>query len=70
MRVDSTSIASIGYERDVLEVQFRNGAVYRYHGVPRAVFARLLAAESKGRFFNRRIRDAFRCERVERVPVP
>jgi hypothetical protein len=68
-QVDSTSIAAIGHEDDVLEVRFRNGGVYRYHGVPTAVFARLLAAESKGSFFNRRIRDAYRCERIERAPV-
>jgi hypothetical protein len=65
-QVESSSIAAIGHEADVLEVRFRNGGVYRYHGVPKAVFARLLSAESKGRFFNRRIRDAYRCERVER----
>jgi hypothetical protein len=69
-QVESTSIAAIGHEDGVLEVEFRNGGVYRYHGVPKAVFARLLAAESKGRFFNRRVRDAYRCERVRAAPVP
>jgi len=64
VRVSSTSLASVGYEKGVLEVRFRNGGVYRYHGVPADVHDQLLEAESKGRFFNRRVRDAYRAERL------
>jgi KTSC domain len=54
--VDSTSIASIGYEprRGELEIEFReNGIVYRYFNVPAEEFEALMAAKSKGTYVNR-----------------
>ena len=53
--VDSTSIASIGYEprRRELEVEFRqSGGVYRYFDVPSEKYAELMAAGSKGAYLN------------------
>ncbi len=29
----SSRISSVGWERDILEVQFKNGAIYQYYGV-------------------------------------
>ena len=40
------------------------GAVYRYFTVPRPVFEELLAAASKGAYFNRHIRDGLPYQRV------
>jgi hypothetical protein len=62
--VESSSLASVGYQGAVLEVEFRNGGVYRYIDVPEEVHRRLMSAESKGRFFNFEIRDAYRCEQI------
>ena len=60
--VRSTSIASIGYlpaERE-LEIKFRvSGDVYRYFDVPREEYAAFMAAESKGSYFNGRIKDMY-----------
>ena len=53
--VDSTSIASIGYEarRCELEIEFRHsGDVYRYFDVPSKEHAEFMAAESKGTYLN------------------
>jgi len=53
--VDSTSIASIGYEprRRELEVEFRqSGEVYRYFDVSSEEYAEFMAAESKGAYLN------------------
>jgi hypothetical protein len=57
--VSSTELASIGYEEanSVLEVEFRKGGVYRYFEVPVEVFKELMAAPSKGSYFNRVIRE-------------
>lgn len=62
----SSTIASAGYspEQEVLELRFQSGALYRYVGVPQPVHGALLAAESKGRFFNRAIRGQFGYQRV------
>jgi hypothetical protein len=65
-KVESSAIRSVGYEprRQLLEVEFHSGRVYRYHDVPPATHRRLLAAESKGRFFNFEVKPGYRCERV------
>lgn len=59
--VDSTSLASVGYLHDqgILEAEFRNGETYRFFLVPPAVWDELLIAQSKGGFFNTRIKDRF-----------
>jgi hypothetical protein len=53
--VDSSSIASIGYEAATrqLEIEFReSGDVYRYFDVPEEEYAALLAADSRGTYLN------------------
>lgn len=64
--VSSSSIRSIGYDSDrrLLEVEFRSAAVYRYRDVPDWVVEALLAARSKGRHFERRVRGRYPYERV------
>ena len=49
--VDSSHIASVGYDREgkILEVTFKAGGVYQYHAVKPEEYAGLLAAQSKGR---------------------
>lgn len=65
--VSSSSLRSVGYDADswLLEVEFRSGAVYRYRGVPDWAVERLMAARSKGRHFEQRIRDRYPYERLE-----
>jgi KTSC domain len=63
--VVSSLLRSIAYSTDTtLELEFRNGAIYRYFAVPQAVFKALVAAESKGVFFNRNVRNRFRYQRL------
>ena len=56
--VESSNIESIGhsYPRRILEIKFKNGGVYRYKGVPRIEFKKLLAAPSKGKAFHKDIK--------------
>jgi hypothetical protein len=64
--VDSSSLAAVSYSSTEcwLEVCFRDGQVYRYFGVPPQCYRELLEAESKGAYFNRRIRNRFAFQRV------
>lgn len=64
--VDSSSIAAIGYDamQRALWVQFVTGRTYRYHDVGQATYEEFMAAESKGRYFNREIRDTYPFTRV------
>lgn len=66
LAVESTSLVSISYapERSVLELEFRDGSVYSYLDVPPECVQELTAADSNGAYFNRHIRNRFRCHRV------
>jgi hypothetical protein len=62
--VSSSVVAEIGYDlsEQMLEVKFRSGRTYRYFGVPSSVHDEFLLCESKGRYFNERVRDAYRFD--------
>ncbi|RYZ02676.1 MAG: KTSC domain-containing protein [Myxococcales bacterium] len=64
--VSSSTLRSIGYDSRTrtLEVEFATGSVYRYLPVPGEVWTALRRAESKGRYFQRFVRDRFEAERV------
>ncbi len=53
-------------ERRQLDLMFTSGRRYVYSGVPMAVATGLAEAESKGRFYNREIRNCFACREVGR----
>jgi hypothetical protein len=57
--VDSSNIKSVGYDAalETLEVEFLSGAIYQYQNVPARVHARLMRAESKGKFFNAHVKS-------------
>lgn len=59
--VESSLISRVGYvaEYKVLEIEFNDGRSYQYFGVPERVYKSLMVAESRGRYFNDRVRDAY-----------
>lgn len=63
--VESSSIESVGYEKNVLEVSFRNGGLYQYFDVPEEAVLALMRAESKGRFFNQEIRGRYPATKLK-----
>jgi len=64
--VQSTHLTSVGYHAAsrVLEIEFRNGDIYRYLDVPPLVVEGLSRAESKGRYFSSAIRRRFQFRRI------
>jgi len=66
-RVASSVIRSVGYDAASreLEVELISGPAYRYRDVAPFVYEGLLAAKSKGAFFNRKIARRFEYERVD-----
>lgn len=64
--VASDMMPSVGYDSAsaVLASEFRNGSIDQYLDVPRDRYDTLLAATSKGRFFNTLVRGAFGFRRV------
>ena len=65
--LNSTSLRTAGYHEQlaVLEIEFNDGSVYRYSGVPIPTDLALLGAESPGRFFNSHIRKHFGCTQIK-----
>ena len=59
--VESSALATLAYDEasELLQVEFCSRLVYRYFGVPEAVYRALLEATSKGRYFNQTIRERF-----------
>jgi lysyl-tRNA synthetase class 2 len=64
--VESSAILSIGYDRERKElfVRFISGKSYIYHDVPLQVYEELLAAGSKGTYFNLHIRDRYTFDEI------
>lgn len=64
--VDSTSLATVGYDADrkILQIGFHDQKIYRYLSVPPEVHEELLRAPSKGGYFNRQIRRRFAHQQV------
>lgn len=64
--VSSSNLRSVGYdsETSTLEVEFHNGGVYQYLGVPEHVYQGLLSAGSKGGYLNDRIKDRYRYRKI------
>jgi hypothetical protein len=62
--VNSSGINSVGYDRSVrvVEIEFTDGAIYRYAPVPAYIFRELLDAPSKTVFVNTVIKPRFKSE--------
>jgi len=66
MFVESTAIQAIDYDVDGrrLQVTFVSGERYAYGGVPGEVHRAFVEADSKGRFFQARIRGRYPYEKL------
>jgi KTSC domain len=64
--VQSSALSSVGYSkrRHMLEIEFANGAIYRYLDVSSSVYRDLISAESKARYYDTNIRKHYRSLRV------
>ncbi|MCK0070854.1 KTSC domain-containing protein [Kordiimonas laminariae] len=64
--VDSSNIASIGYDGDslILEVEFLQGGVYQYYNVPEHVYRELMSAASHGSYLAHNIKGSYEYARI------
>ena len=65
--IDSSALRSVGYSkrRHILEIEFINGAIYRYYDIAPSVYRELLAADSKARYYDFNIRRKYLSARVK-----
>jgi hypothetical protein len=56
--VSSSNLTAVGYDAEnaILRIQFHSSGLYDYHGVSEDVYQALLAAGSKGQFFDQNIK--------------
>ena len=67
-QVASRAIAAVGYSKrlQILDIEFLNGAVYRYEGVPHSLYRGLIDADSKAHYFHEHIKGRFKSSRIRR----
>jgi hypothetical protein len=65
--VESSALASVHYlpALRLLEVEFHFGLLYQYSDVPQHTYTELLAAESKGTYFNANIRNRLSYKQID-----
>jgi len=66
MPVQSSNLASVGYDpsTQILEIEFLQGGIYQYYGVPNWIYSGLMSAPSKGSYFAQHIRNAYTYTKV------
>ena len=63
IRVSSSAISAIGYDPATqrMKIRFTSGSTYDFCRVPEHVFTGFLQSSSKGSYYDRHIRDRYRC---------
>ena len=64
--VDSSNLASVGYEPNTLtlEIEFKDGSVYQFFDVPETEWQNLMWASSHGEYFSAQIRNNYRYTKL------
>jgi hypothetical protein len=67
--VKSSNLKQVGYDplTQDLVIEFHSGTMYLYKAIPTVVHTDLMAAKSKGKFFNEVIRNRFLALPVSKV---
>jgi len=67
MPVSSSNVASVGYDEQnqIAYVEFLNGALYIYKGVPKYEYEGLLYAPSVGSYLHRNFKNVYPYERIK-----
>lgn len=65
--VNVGDLASVGYEAETqtLEIEFKDGDIYRYHSVPFAIYEGLMNAATHEDYFQESIKDSYSSIKVE-----
>ncbi len=57
--INSSFIVDFDYKGQILTINFLDGTSYEYFGVPKAIYVKLVNADSAGRFARRHIYNSF-----------
>ena len=64
--VISSDLQSVGYNATThtLEIEFTNGSVYQYSGVPESIYKQLMSVSSHGKYFHAYIKNIYPYKQV------
>lgn len=64
--VQSSNLRSVGYDPSskILEIEFHQGGIYQYSGVPASEYQGLMSAPSLGQYFHKYIKDRYPYRKV------
>ncbi len=64
--ISSSALTAAGYSKrlHIMEVEFCNGAVYRYLDIPVEVYRHFMSAESKAQYYDWNIKGHYRALRL------
>ncbi|MDR1207069.1 MAG: KTSC domain-containing protein [Rickettsiales bacterium] len=62
--VQSSNIKSVGFDSNILEIEFHSGGIYQYFDVPTDVYHLFMNTPSKGKFFDQFIKKIYRYQKV------
>ena len=62
--ITSSMFTSVGFEENVLEVEYAGGRVYQASGIPEALYNAFVTADSPGKFFNQHLRNKYTFAKV------
>jgi hypothetical protein len=67
--VQSSNIRAVGHDprSNTLEVEFHDGGIYQYAGVPANEYAALVSSQSVGSHFHKHIKDNYKSTRVDKT---
>jgi len=65
--ISSAGIVDINYKSQTLQISFDDGNSYEYYGVPKAIYVKLVNADSQGRFARRHICTSFIYRNVSKL---
>jgi hypothetical protein len=68
--ITKSNILDFEYKQQVLNIQFFDGSAYEYFDVPRAIYIKLVNADSPGRFARRHICNSYPYRNVAKVAEP
>lgn len=59
--IESTKLRSVGYDEDkyCMEIEFQDGRVYQYLGIPRDEYRGLMEASSPHQYFERNVKGVY-----------
>ena len=64
--IPSSALTAAGYSKrlHIMEIEFCNGAIYRYLDVPAGVYREFMSAESKAQYYDWNIKGRYRALRL------